>query len=142
MKTLIITIFSLLAFVPCFSKPNISAPKHADEYFLTYRSDESWLTQRHWLDNLAWHLSKFPENNAHIGFTLGKNESLKKAKARMSRSVKYLTQYYKIEKSRIVVFYLEKDDEAYGKIILQPVTKDQPSPFSQEYYKDSKILKI
>ena len=112
MKNLITTFF-LLLFVSTsfFSKTYLSKPAVVDEYFDSYKSNISWSEQRVRLDSFAIALLNEPKYTGYITFESSKKESLKKAKARINRTVAYLTYQRKIEKSRIVVVYKGKAEE-------------------------------
>jgi hypothetical protein len=102
----------------------------ADELFDTYNPNQtSWLIERELhLFNFAIALKHDSKSIDYIYVFTTKNESQKKAKFRVNRAVKYLTQNsppsLRIEKSRIIVIYKEEADSS--KIILQPTPKGQP----------------
>ncbi len=131
MKNIITTIVLLLiVFGNVFPKSNLTKSITVDEAFAKYRSDASWREQRIHLDAFAEYLATHPDMIGYIFVVTKENESLKKSKTRINRSIKYLTQdlplKLRVEKSRIVVIYTRKVDSSV--IILQPMNKDSVIP--------------
>lgn len=127
MKNIIVAVILLLCISGiCFPKANLSkATSVIDSPFDVYDSDISWSEQKFHLYSFVIALKENPEMIGIIIYASSEKYSLKKAKSRINRSVKYLTQdlpaELRVEKSRIVVIYEGKKDIA--RTTLQPINK-------------------
>lgn len=104
---------------------NLMASNSNDEWFDTY-GVISWESEKLHLDNFGIYLKRNPDMNGYIGFYLGENADPTELAARMERSKKYLVCNLEIAERRVILINGGKRSET--KIILQPITKDNPIP--------------
>lgn len=126
MKRLLITVIFLFISATAFGKSDLSKFMVPDEAFNRYRSDLPWKQQMALLGDFAVFLQRNPETIGYILIHTGERDSPKKVKFRVNRTMKFLTQYMKVEKKRIVIIYVGKFGNS--EMILQPVDKNLPPP--------------
>ena len=125
----------LLVVAGIFSILNLSIPVAADSYFDSY-GNLPWKYEIGRLDNFSIYLRENAETVGYIIFYVGEKDSYKKVNQRINRSVKYLSEYGKFDKSRIVVVYAGRKENT--QFILQPYDKDSPLP--KKNFPEGKII--
>lgn len=123
MKKLKISFSSIIFLVLLFI---VIQSASADEYFDTYNGKISWEEERMRLDNFSIYLKQNPEYIGYIAFFVGDKDKNKTVKKRIDRAKRYLIEFRKIPQNQVVTIYAGKDKET--KIILQPVSKNNPPP--------------
>lgn len=122
-----IVIFSVLILIGLngilfsHSKETITIDGWFDSYGLI-----PWEEERLHLDNFAIYLERNSDSNGYIAFYVGEKDEAKEIEKRTARATNYLICERKIAKNRIIVVNAGKRQET--KIVLQPVSKDKPTP--------------
>jgi hypothetical protein len=107
--------------------------KANDIFDIWYGPEIPWEEVEGRLDNFIVALRNNPEKVGYIVYTVGKNDSYKKAKARINRTVKHIVEYRKFDKRRLVVVYSGK----YKETITMLQIEDKKASTSRFYFPKS-----
>lgn len=121
-----IFIFTLSVAVIFSSVSDSVMTARAEGYYDTWYGKISWKTETSRLDSFLVILHQNPGTIGYIAFQVGERDSYEKVKSRINRAVKYMVEYRKFDKNRLVVVYAGKRETTTT--ILDIKSRDLPTP--------------
>lgn len=138
-----IFIFALSTTIFVGSMSSFVKTAKAERVFDIWYGIKPWEDVAGRLDDFLIALRNNPEMTGYVIFSVGENDTYKKAQSRIDRAVRHMVEYRKFDKRRLVIIYSGKSKEIITMLHIE--NKNTPTPrfdFSKDKVVTSKFKSL